>query len=246
MAHPDRPTGYLSAAASEALRHASTATITTQLLKRGFRNTFLTGLTATRPEMRMVGYAFTLRYVPMREDLDLIDIDNTTSAQRLAVEAVGPDDVLVIDARNDVGAATLGNILAERIMMRGASGIVTDGAMRDTSEFSEIGLPTYVRATHQTQSTARHHPADMNVPIGCAGVLVMPGDVIVGDADGVVVIPAAVAEEVALGALEQERREEFILGKIRSGSSILGVYPPDAATLAEYDEHKRREAGKGS
>lgn len=246
MTHTDRPTGYLSAAAHEALRHASTATITTQLLKRGFRNTFLAGLTAIRPEMRMVGYAFTLRYVPMREDLDLIEIDNTTSAQRLAVEAVGPGDVLIIDARNDVGAATLGNILAERIMMRGAAGIVSDGAMRDTSAFRDIGLPTYARATHQTQSTARHHPADMNVPIGCAGVLVMPGDVVVGDADGVVVIPAAVAEEVALGALEQERREEFVLQKIRAGSSILGVYPPDASTLAEYDEHTRRNADSGS
>lgn len=234
----DRPTGYLSPAATNALQRASTATITTQLLKRGFRNTFLAGLTATRPDMRMVGYAFTLRYVPMREDLDLVDIDNTTSAQRLAVEAVGPGDVLVIDARNDIGAATLGNILTERIMVRGAAGIVTDGAMRDTSAFGEIELPVYIRATHQTQSTARHHPADMNVPIGCTGVLVMPGDVVVGDADGVVVIPRAVAEEVALASHEQEQREEFILEKIRAGSSILGVYPPDENTLVEYEERK--------
>jgi regulator of RNase E activity RraA len=231
----DRPAGYLSTAATNALLRASTATLTTQLLKRGFRSTFLAGLTATRPDMRMIGYAFTLRYVPMREDLDLVDIDNTTSAQRLAVEAVGPGDVLVIDARNDIGAATLGNILAERIAIRGAAGIVTDGAMRDTSAFRTIDLPTYVRATHQTQSTARHHPADMNVPIGCAGVLVLPGDVVVGDADGVVIIPRAVAEEVALAAEEQERREEFILEKIRAGASILGVYPPDAKTLAEYE-----------
>ena len=230
-----RPTGYLSEAALEALRHASTATITTQLLKRGFRNTFLAGLTATQPDMRMVGYAFTLRYVPMREDLDLVDIDNTTSAQRLAVEAVGPDDVLVIDARNDVGAATLGNILAERMLVRGAAGIVSDGALRDTSAFREIRLPTYIRATHQTQSTARHHPADMNIPIGCAGVLVMPGDVVVGDADGVVVIPQAVAEDVALASREQELREAFVLEKIRAGASILGVYPMDAKTLAEYE-----------
>jgi regulator of RNase E activity RraA len=222
------------------LQHTSTATITTQLLKRGFRNTFLAGLTATRPQTRMLGYAFTLRYVPMREDLDLVDIDNTTNVQRLAVEAVGPGDVLVIDARNDVGAATLGNILAERMMVRGAAGIVTDGALRDTSAFREIALPTYLRATHQTQSTARHHPADVNVPIGCAGVLVMPGDVVVGDADGVVVIPHAVAEEVAIAAEEQELREEFLLSKIRAGSSILGVYPPDEETLAEYEGRRER------
>lgn len=231
----DRPVRYLSATAAEAYRQASTATITTQLLKRGFRNTFLADLNATRPDMRLVGYAFTLRYVPMREDLDLVDIDNTTNVQRLAVEAVGPDDVLVIDARGDTGAATLGNILAERMLVRGLAGIVTDGAMRDTSAFREIELPAYVRATHQTQSTARHHPADMNVPIGCAGVLVMPGDVVVGDADGVVVIPQAVAEEIAHAALEQDRREAFVLGKIRAGSSILGVYPPDDQTLAEYE-----------
>jgi regulator of RNase E activity RraA len=240
LATPDRPDG-LSAEAIDALRQASTATITTQLLKRGFRNTFLTGLTATRPDMRMIGYAFTLRYVPMREDLDLVDIDNTTSVQRLAVEAIGPDDVLVIDARGDVGAATLGNILAERMLRRGAAGIVTDGAMRDTSAFREIDLPTYIRATHQTQSTARHHPADMNVPIGCAGVLVIPGDVVVGDADGVVIIPRAVAEEVALAARDQELREEFVLEKIRAGSSIIGVYPPDAATLAEFERRAARE-----
>ena len=112
---------------------------------------------------------------------------------------------------------------------------MTDGAMRDTSAFREIDLPVYIRATHQTQSTARHHPADLNVPIGCAGVLVMPGDVVVGDADGVVVIPHAVAEDVALAALDQELREEFILEKIRAGASILGVYPPDAETLAEFE-----------
>jgi regulator of RNase E activity RraA len=234
----DRPAGELSAEAMAALQVASTATITTQLMKRGLRNTFLAGLIATRPEKRMIGYAFTLRYVPMREDLDLVDIDNTTSVQRQAVEMIGPGDVLMIDARNDVGAATLGNILAERMRVRGAAGIVTDGALRDTSAFREIDLPTYVRATHQTQSTARHHPADLNVPIGCAGVLVMPGDVVVGDADGVVVIPRAIAEEVALAAAEQERRENFILEKIRAGSSIIGVYPPDEKTLAEYHAKK--------
>lgn len=238
----NRPTRYLSNEAVQALRRASTATLSTQLLRRGFRNTYLAGLTPTRPDLRMVGYAFTLRYVPMREDLDQIDYDNTTNVQRLAVESVGPEDVLVIDARNDVGAATLGNILATRMMMRGAAGIVTDGALRDTSGFREIDLPTYCRATHQLQSNTRHHPVDMNVPIGCAGVLVMPGDVVVGDADGVIVLPRAVAEEVALAAVEQEQREEFVLEKITSGASIRGVYPPDERTLAEYEEYRRQRS----
>jgi regulator of RNase E activity RraA len=236
----DRPTGYLSATAVEAYRSVSTATVTTQLMRRGFRNTFLGGVIPVRPDLRMVGYAFTLRYGPMREDLDFADYDNRTNVQRLAIEAVGPDDVLVIDARNDVEAATIGNILATRVKMRGAAGIVSDGAFRDTSQFRQIDLPTYCRATHQTQSSARHHPIDMNTPIGCANVLVIPGDVVVGDADGVVIVPRAVAEEVALGALDQELKEEFVLQKIESGASIMGVYPPEAETLAEYEAYRQR------
>ncbi len=237
---PDRPTGYLSPAALEALRRVSTATLTSELWKRGLRNTFLAGLTPVRPDLRLVGYAFTLRYIPMREDLDvMVPHDNLTNIQRLAIEAVGPGDVLVIDARNEVGAATLGNILATRVRARGAAGIVTDGAFRDWPAFRDIDLPTYARAAHATASVARHHPADMNVPIGCAGVAVMPGDVVVGDAEGIVVVPRAYAEEVAHEALEHELLEEFILEKIEGGASIVGTYPPDEATLAEY--RARRE-----
>lgn len=238
----DRPTHYLSDEAVAAYHRVSTATITTQLMKRGFRNTYLAGVMPVRPELRMVGYAFTLRYGPMREDLDFADYDNTTNVQRLAIEAVGPGDVLVIDARNDVQAATIGNILATRVMVRGAAGIVTDGAFRDTSAFRDIDLPTYCRATHQTQSSARHHPIDMNTPIGCSNVLVIPGDVVVGDADGVVIVPRAVAEEVAHATLEQELREEFVLRKIEAGSSIIGVYPPGPETLAEYERERSRSS----
>lgn len=235
----ERPSGYLTAEAVDAYKRVSTATITTQLMKRGFRNTYLAGVMPVRPELRMVGYAFTLRYGPMREDLDFADYDNTTNVQRMAVESVGPDDVLVIDARNDVNAATVGNILATRMLVRGAVGIVTDGALRDTSEFKSVDLATYCRATHQTQSSARHHPIDMNTPVGCANVLVIPGDVVVGDADGVVIVPQSVAEEVAFAALDQEMKEAFVLRKIEAGSSILGVYPPGPETLAEYEAYLR-------
>jgi len=234
----DRPTGYLSEAASAALHEVSTATLTSQLLKRGFRNTFLGGLMPLRPDVRMVGYAFTLRYAPMREDLDLeVDYDNLKNVQRLAIEAIGPEDVLVIDARNDMHSASLGNILTTRIKLRGGSGLVTDGALRDANAFRRIDIATYTRGVHATTSSTRHHPVDMNVPIGCAGVLIMPGDVMVGDADGVVAIPAAV-EEVALAALEQERLEAFVLTRIQSGASIIGVYPPDAKTRAEYEAQR--------
>lgn len=238
-----RPHGYLSPAAFAALQQASSATISTQLLKRGFRNTFMPGLVALRPDLRLVGYAYTLRYVPMREDLTLNQpLDNRTNQQRIAIEEVGPGDVLVIDARGDVQAATLGNILAERVLLRGAAGIVTDGAFRDLPEFRSMGFPTYARAAHAAVSWLSHYAADRNVPIGCAGVLVMPGDVIVGDAEGVIAIPAQVAEEVALAAAEQEELEVFLLEKIRAGASILTAYPPDAATLQEYEQWRNRRS----
>ena len=237
MATAIRPV-TLSQAAWQAAHRAGTAAISTQLLKRGFRDTYLTGLQTTRPDLRMVGYAFTLRYAPAREDVSSVNFDNRTNVQRIAVESVGPQDVLVIDARGERGAATLGNILATRIHRRGGTGIVTDGAMRDTSLFSGIDIPTYHVGTHQTQSTARHYAADLNVPIGCAGVLVLPGDVLVGDADGVVVIPSQVAEDVLLAAAEQEAREELSLEFVQAGESILEIYPPGPALLAELERRR--------
>ena len=238
----DRSTGYLSAKAKQALREVSTATLTSQLLKRGFRNTFLGGLAPLRPDLRMVGYALTLRYAPMREDLDLeVDYNNLTNVQRLAVEAVDSEDVLVIDARNEIHSASLGNILATRISKRGGVGIVTDGALRDANAFRDVEIATYTRGIHATTSSTKHHPVDMNLPIGCGNVLIMPGDVMVGDADGVVAIPRHVAEEVALAAVEQERLESFVLGKIQAGASIIGVYPPDEKVRAEYEAQRGKK-----
>lgn len=234
----------LSLEASNKLRETSTATITSQLLKRGFRNTFIPGLQVLRPDLRMVGYAFTLRYVPAREDVGFeVNYDNETNVQRLAVEAVGEGDVLVIDSRGNIHAASFGHILATRIMVRGAAGMVSDGGLRDTPAFRELDLPCYVRAPHATTSSVVHHPVDMNVPIGCGGVLVMAGDVVVGDAEGVVVIPAQVAESVAHDAFEQERLEDFVLEKVRAGASIKGIYPPDEQTRAEYEQWQRRQDG---
>lgn len=235
----ERPTNYLSVEAEAALQQVSTATLTSQLLKRGFRNTFLTGVEPLRPDLRMVGYAFTLRFVPMREDLDIDrPVDNLTSKQRIAIESVGPNDVLVIDARGETGSGTIGDILATRMKVRGAVGVVTDGGLRDRAGMQATGLPSYARATHGNASPTKHHPADVNRPIGCAGVLVMPGDVVVGDADGVVVIPRAVAEDVALAALEQEKIEAFVLTKIQDGSSIIGVYPPGDELRAEFERQR--------
>lgn len=232
----------LSAEAREKLQTISTATLTTQLIKRGFRNTFMTGLYPLRPDLRMVGYAFTIRYIPTREDLVDEQYDNTKNVQRLAVEAIDKDDVLVVDARGEIGAASFGHILGTRITARGAAGFVTDGALRDTPSFKELELPSYIRAPHASTSFLVHHPVEMNVPIGCAGVAVVPGDIIVGDGEGVVVIPAHVVEDVARDGYEQERKEEFFQEKVAGGESILGVYPPNEQTLAEF-EAWRKERG---
>ncbi len=229
----DRPA--LAADTDLALRAVSTATLTAQLLRRGIGSTFLVGVKPIRPDLRLVGRAVTLRYVPAREDVGTgAAFDNATNAQRVAVELVGPGDVLVIDARGDTRAAVLGNILATRILKRGAAGIITDGAFRDSPGFAELDLPTYAAAAHAAISSTIHHPADLGLPIGCGGVLVLPGDIVVGDGEGVVVIPAALADAVAADALEQERLEAWILDRVEHGAPIAGLYPPDAETLAAY------------
>jgi regulator of RNase E activity RraA len=220
----------------EMLKRSSTATITSQLLARGLRNTFIAGLTPLRPDLRMAGYAFTLRYVPSREDIGIeVNYDNETNIQRIAIETLAPEQVLVIDARGVTQSASLGHILATRMRNRGAAGLVTDGALRDSHMFSKLDLPAYAAGAHATTSSVMHHPVDLNVPIGCGGVLVMPGDVIVGDAEGVAVIPAALADEVARAALDQEEYEAFVLVRVQEGASIKGLYPGTAASRAEFE-----------
>ncbi len=231
----------IDATTLEHFEQVSTATISSQLGKRGLLNCFMNGVLPLRSDLRMAGQAYTLRYIPSREDLERFgEFDNTRNKQRIAVESVGPGDVLVIDARGDTRAASLGNILCARVKARGAAGIVTDGAFRDTPAIKAIDLPTYARGQNPNISFTVHHPVDLNVPIACGGVAVLPGDVVVGDAEGVIVVPFAVADEVARDALEQELREAFIYSKIVGGSSILGVYPPDEATLREFDARRRR------
>jgi 5-oxopent-3-ene-1,2,5-tricarboxylate decarboxylase/2-hydroxyhepta-2,4-diene-1,7-dioate isomerase len=226
----------LGADTEAALRAVSTATLTSQLLKRGLRNTFLAGLRPTRHDLRLVGRAYTLRYVPSREDVGVrVDYDNATDLQRRAVEAVGPGDVLVIDARGQTGAASFGHIIATRIAARGAAGLVTDGGLRDSPGFADLELPAYFRAPHATTSSVIHRPVGINEPIGCAEVLVMPGDVVVGDAEGVVVVPAAMADEVAAGAFEQEAVEDFALERVRAGEAITDLYPLAETRRADYD-----------
>ena len=218
----------------------STATLSTVLAKQGFWNTFLTGVRPLAPGKRMAGQAFTLRYIPSREDLDSnLVFDNLTDPQRLAVERIGPGDVLVIDARGDERAGTMGDILATRLEVRGAAGIVSDGCFRDWPSIAQMKLPAYARSAHAATNKTIHHPIDFQVPIACAGVSVYPGDVVVGDDEGVLIIPRHVAAAVAELAADQEHREHFLLEKIRSGAGLLGTYPPDERTQAEYEAYCR-------
>lgn len=224
------------------LGQVSTATLCSQLLQRGIRNCFLAGVAPVGEAKRMVGHAYTLRYVPAREDLGVsAHFDNSTNEQRLAVEDVGPGEVLVIDARGDCSAGTLGNILATRLASRGAAGLVTDGSFRDYSAIANLDLPAFAGGANARLSSVIHHPADRNLPISCGGVLVQPGDVLVGDADGVAVVPNAMADEIAREALRQEQLEDFITEQIAGGAAIAGVYPAGEELLADFEVLRRSE-----
>jgi regulator of RNase E activity RraA len=219
---------------SDKLKMASTATLTSVLRNKGLHNTFMHNVVPLQSDARMVGRAFTLRYIPAREDLDEVPLDNLKDVQRIGIEQIGAGDVLVIDARGDTRAGTMGSILAARIQVRGCTGVVTDGAYRDSPTIAASGLPAYAAAMNAHTNKTVHHPSEIQVPIACGGVAVFPGDLLVGDQEGVVVIPAHLAAAVAAEAEEMEQKERFIMEKIRSGASIVGTYPPDEATLAEY------------
>lgn len=240
MTETIRSEATLTPQAREALMCVSTATITTQLMARGLRNSFLAGLRASNPAyQRMVGEAFTLRSIPAREDLDVLEaFQDYDHPQRKAIESVPHGAVLVLDSRGQKRAASLGHILATRLKVRGAAGLVTDGTVRDMVGFETLELPTFTAGAAATTNLALHHVVDMQIPIGCAEVAVFPGDIMVGDRDGVVAIPRHLAEDVALAAMEQEKLEEFILERIESGKALRGTYPPDAATLKAYDESR--------
>ena len=217
----------------------STATLTTALKQFGLSRSYMHRVAPLRPNMKMAGPAFTLRYIPAREDLTTDEVDNLKDVQRVGIEQIEAGEVLVIDARSDTGAGTMGDILATRIYKRGAAGVVTDGAFRDSPTIAEIGLAAYAAGMNAHSNKTIHHPSEIQVPVACGEVAVLPGDIIVGDAEGVVVVPVQFAEEVAQMAVEVEEREAFLLQKIQAGASIVGTYPPDEKTLAEYEAWKR-------
>jgi 5-oxopent-3-ene-1,2,5-tricarboxylate decarboxylase/2-hydroxyhepta-2,4-diene-1,7-dioate isomerase len=224
----------LSDDARAILHQVSTATLTVQLDRRGIQSTFLTGLGPTRPDLRMVGYAHTLRYVAIRADVREA-MKGSPDAQKRAIESVSPGDVLIMEARNETGAGTIGDILAARVLARGGTGIVTDGGVRDTPGVTELEIPTYYRIANGASLWSAHIPLDLDVPITCAGVLVMPGDVVVGDAEGVVILPAALAEEIAHDAYEAEQRESFALERVKAGEPFRGLFPLSPERQSDYE-----------
>ncbi len=228
------------------LEAASTATVTTQLFKRGLRRMHLLGVAPVSRRRRLAGEARTLRYIPAREDLDVVDVfRDPEHPQRKAIELAQPGQVLVIDARGDTRGAAAGHILCTRLWRRGAAGLVTDGGLRDSPAIAEMDFPVYAAAASPAMHLTVHHAVDIDVPIGCGGVPVFPGDVVLGDPEGVVVIPRHLAAEVARDAAEQERLEAFVLEKIQDGAPLPGTYPPSARTLAEYEAWLRRRPPGG-
>ena len=218
------------------LMGVSTATLCTALFKRGLRHQFIQDVRPLNTSLpNMVGEAFTLRYIPAREDLNPIGVfQDRAHPQRKAVEECPAGAVFVIDSRKDARAASAGAILVSRLMKRGVAGVVTDGGFRDSPEIARLPFPAYHQRPSAPTNLTVHQALDIDVPIGCGDAPVFPGDVVVGDAEGVVVIPAHLADEVAAEAVEMTVFEDFVTEKVMEGRSILGLYPPT-------DERSRTE-----
>jgi regulator of RNase E activity RraA len=228
------------------LRHVSTPTLATALFKRGLRNQMIQGV---KPlgilKQNMVGPAFTLRYIPAREDLNTISVfKDPEHPQRKAIEECPSGAVLVIDSRGDARAASAGSILVGRLMMRGCAGIVTDGGFRDSAEIAALDIAAFHKRPSAPTNLTLHQAVDINVAIGCGDAPVFPGDILVGDADGVIVIPAEIADEIAEEAVRMTVYEDFVVEMVASGESILGLYPLTDSKYEERFEAWRRERNR--
>jgi regulator of RNase E activity RraA len=224
------------------LMSVSTATLCTALFKRGLRNQCIQGVhpvntNPLRDAPNMVGEAYTLRYIPAREDLNPITVfGDRNHPQRVAVEQCPPGAVMVFDSRKDARAASAGGILVSRLAARGCAGVVTDGGFRDSPDIAAMAFPAYHARPSAPTNLTLHQAVDINVPIGCGDVAVFPGDVVVGDREAVVVVPAHLADEVADEAVEMTAFEDFVTDMVQNhGRSIVGLYPPsDPATHTHF------------
>lgn len=235
------------ASTREKLKKVSTATIATALFKVGLRNQFIQGVKPlVKGRSNLVGEAFTLRYIPAREDLNPISVfQDPEHPQRVAVEACPVGSVLVIDSRKDCRAASAGSILASRLMVRGAAGMVTDGGFRDSGEIAKLDFHSFHQAPSAPTNLTLHQAIDINVPIGCGDVAVFPGDVIVGDDDGVMVIPSHLTDTIADEAIRMTTYEDFVTEKVLNGESIVGLYPlTSEAQKKNFKDWKESEKNK--
>ncbi len=231
---PEAPTSVLSPELRAKLERVPVAGLSQQLRKRGLDNVTIDGVRPLHPRAKLVGTARTLRFVPNREDL-FASHGGGYNAQKRAFDDVGDDEVIVIEARGETGSGTLGDILALRAHARGAAGIVTDGGVRDADAVTAVGIPVYTSGAHPAVLGRKHVPWDVDLTIACGGTTVQPGDVIVGDADGVIVIPPAMAEEVADAALAQEDEDAWIAEQVKSGHPVDGLFPMNAEWRARFD-----------
>jgi 5-oxopent-3-ene-1,2,5-tricarboxylate decarboxylase/2-hydroxyhepta-2,4-diene-1,7-dioate isomerase len=219
----------------ERLTSVAVATLSAQLRRHGLNDATIDGVHPARPGSRFAGRARTVRYLPHRADL-FAERGGGFNAQKRAIESIGPDEVLVMEARGEPGTGTIGDILALRAQRRGAAAIVTDGGIRDSAAIADLELPVFHRGAHPAVLGRRHIPWDTDLPVSCGGCTVLPGDILVGDDDGVVVIPPALAGEILADALEQERQERFITEQVEAGASIEGLYPIGDAWRDRYRE----------
>jgi regulator of RNase E activity RraA len=232
----------LDAELAAVLSRITTATLTTVLLKKGLRCVWMRG---TRPlhadTQRRVGRAFTLRFVPAREDLATPASWGAPISTRAAIEAMPPGVIAVVGAGGVTDAGIFGDILCERMRRRGVAALVTDGVVRDLAGVLSTGLPVWCQGAAAPPSVAGLTFVGWQQPIGCGGVAVFPNDVVVADADGAVLVPAALVDDVVAAAVEQERLEEWILQEVRGGARLPGLYPPDDANKARYEAWKRAQ-----
>ena len=215
-------------------KKTSTASLATLLYKRGLRNQYIQGVSRLNPNwVRMVGPVYTLRYIPAREDLNPITVfRNADHPQRVAVEQIPEGHVLVMDCRQDASAASAGSILATRLEIRGCAGIVTDGGLRDADEIAALTMPSFCAKPSAPTNLTKHEALDLNVPIGCGGTAVFPNDIAVGDGDGVIIVPAELADELAAEAQSMEDFEAWVVDQVKAGVPIIGLYPPNDETKA--------------
>ncbi|APH44343.1 hypothetical protein BMW26_04690 [Microbacterium sp. 1.5R] len=239
---PPEATSALSPELRAKLLEAPTAGLSSQLRKRGHHSCFIDGVSANLPGSKIVGTAKTLRFVPFREDL-FASHGGGYNAQKRAFDAVGEGEIIVIEARGDATTGTLGDILALRARARGAAGVVTDGGVRDFDAVAEIGLPVFSQGAHPSVLGRRHVPWDSDVTISCGGATVQPGDIIVGDGDGVIVIPPSLAEQVADDALAQEIEDAWIAEQVAAGHPVDGLFPLNAAWREKYEAATGTGAG---